>query len=101
MNKGGDMMLDNVNAVGGMGGVQPRRKTAKAYNISEAPASADSVEFSSDVMHLNGVKGVRLDKVMEIRAKMSADPGYFSAKKVETALDRAMDEVFGGIVAGG
>jgi hypothetical protein len=92
--------MDNVNAVNGMGGLAPRRKITQTYNFSETPAPADSVELSSDVMRLNGIKGVRLERVMEVQSKMISDPHFFSGKKIDIALDRAIDDVLGRLPTG-
>ncbi len=38
-------MVDNLNGVQGMGGLQPQRRVKDAYRKSDMPSPADSVEF--------------------------------------------------------
>lgn len=87
--------MDQVNAINSLGGIQPARRMKAAYRLSDAPAQADSVEVSSDVMRLRGVEGVRLDRVMAIKSQIAAG-NYFTAEKFDVALDRAIDQLFGG-----
>ena len=87
-------MVDHINGVNGMGGMQPARRMETAYRMSGTPAAADSVEFTSDVMRLRGVEGVRRDRVMAVKSEIAAG-GYFSADKLDKALDRALDEAIG------
>ena len=87
-------MVDNVNVVNGMGGMQPTRRVKAAYRMSELPAPADSVEFTSDVMRLTGVEGVRKDRVMAVRSQIAAG-AYFTEDKFSIALDRAIADVEG------
>lgn len=87
-------MVDNVNGINGMGGVQPPRRTKTTYRMSDVQAASDSVEFSSDVMRLQGVEGVRMDRVLAVRSQIAAG-NYFNADKLDQALDRAIDDVFG------
>lgn len=87
-------MVDHVNATNGMGGVQPARRQKTTYRLNEAPAAADSVEISSEVMRLNGVEGIRMDRVMAIKSQIRAG-GYFTPDKLDKALDRALDGLFG------
>lgn len=88
-------MVDQINGVTGMGGVQPMRRMKAAYKMSETPAQADAVEFSSDVMRLRGVEGVRWERVMAVKSQI-AGGNYFTADKFDNAIDRALDELFGG-----
>ena len=87
-------MVEHVNGVNGMGGMQPTRRIKTAYRMSEAPAQTDSVEFTSDVMRLRGVEGVRMDRVMAVKSQI-ADGSYFTRDKMDVALDRALDDAFG------
>lgn len=87
--------MDQINAVGSMGGIQPMRSMKAAYRMSETPAPTDSVEIGSDVMRLRGVEGVRLDRVMAVKSQVEAG-NYFTAEKFDIALDRALDQLFGG-----
>ncbi|MCC8116119.1 MAG: flagellar biosynthesis anti-sigma factor FlgM [Planctomycetes bacterium] len=66
-----------------------------AYRMSEVPSPADTVEITSDVMRLRGVEGVRLDRVMAVKSEIAAG-NYFTAEKLDIALDRALDQLFGG-----
>ncbi|MDR1534934.1 MAG: flagellar biosynthesis anti-sigma factor FlgM [Planctomycetota bacterium] len=92
-------MVDNVNGVAGTAGeLSAPRRGKRIYHFAETPSPADSVEFSSEVMRLSGVKGVRLDRVMEIRSKIAAGD-YFTPDKLDFALDRALDEVLSGLPA--
>ena len=88
-------MVENVNGVNGMGGMQPTRRLKAAYRMSDTPAASDSVEFTSDVMRLRGVEGVRMDRVMAIKSQIAAG-SYFTAEKLDAAMDRALDQIFGG-----
>ncbi len=85
--------MDQINAVNGMGGMQPARRMKAAYRMSEAAAPTDSVEIASDVMRLRGVEGVRLDRVMALKSQIAAG-NYFTAEKLDAALDRAIDQLF-------
>ncbi|MCC8189769.1 MAG: flagellar biosynthesis anti-sigma factor FlgM [Planctomycetes bacterium] len=87
-------MVDHVNGVSGMGGMQPARRLKNAYRMSEMPAPADSVEITGDVMRLRGIEGVRLDRVMAIKSQIDAGT-YFTAGKLDAALDRALDDALG------
>jgi anti-sigma28 factor (negative regulator of flagellin synthesis) len=87
--------MDQVNAVNGLGAMQPARRMKAAYRMSDAPAPTDSVEVSSEVMRLRGVEGVRLDRVMAVKSQIAAG-NYFTAEKFDIALDRAIDQLFGG-----
>jgi hypothetical protein len=84
-------MVDNVNSVGGAGVPTPPRKGAKAVYHIEAMA-ADSVEISPEVMRLSGIEGVRMEKVIQVREKISSG-SYFTREKLDVALDRALDEI--------
>lgn len=92
-------MVDNVNSINGMGGVQQPRRSKTVYRMSDVQPAADSVEFSSDVMRLRGVEGVRMDKVMAIRSEIEAGT-YFTLDKLDQALDRAIDDVIGRLFPG-
>lgn len=88
-------MMEQIGGVNGMGGLQAARRTKTAYRMSETPVAADSVEISS-VMRLNGVEGgVRLDRVMAVKSQIDAGT-YFTPEKLDIALDRALDQLFGG-----
>ncbi len=87
-------MVDHINGVNGAGGMQPTRRTKSAYRMSETPAAADSVEFSSDVMRLRGVEGVRMDRVMAVKSQI-ASGNFFTGDKLNAALDRALDDAIG------
>lgn len=87
-------MVDHINGVNGMGGMQPTRRMKTAYRMSDAPAPTDSVEITSDVMRLKGVEGVRLDRVMALRSEIAAGT-YFTGDKLDKAMDRALDDVLG------
>ncbi len=84
-------MVDNVNGLNGMGGMQPTRRIKAAYRMSEAPAPSDTVEFTSDVMRLKGVEGVRMERVLAIKSQIAAG-NYFTEEKFSAALDRALDD---------
>ncbi len=84
-------MVDNLQGVNGMGGMQPSRRSKTTYRMSDAPVPADSVEISSDVMRLRGIEGVRMDRVMAVKSQIAAGE-YFSAGKLDKALDRALDD---------
>lgn len=87
--------MEHIGAVGGMGGVQPTRRTKTAYRMSETPVVSDTVELSS-VMNLRGVEGgVRLDRVMAVKSEIASGT-YFTAEKLDIALDRALDQLFSG-----
>lgn len=88
--------MEHINAVGGPGAMQqPVRRMKAAYRMSEIPASADTVELSG-VMNLRGIEGgVRLDRVMAIKSEIAAGT-YFTAEKLDTALDKALDRLFSG-----
>ncbi len=88
-------MVEQINSLNGAGGVQPLRRMKAAYKMSEAPAQGDAVEFSSDVMRLRGVEGVRWERVMAVKSQI-AGGNYFTAEKFDKAIDRALDELFGG-----
>lgn len=88
-------MVDNVNGVNGMAGMQPTRRIKTAYRMTETPAPSDTVEFTSDVMRLKGVDGVmRLERVMAIKSQIDAG-SYFTPDKLDKAMDRALDDVLG------
>lgn len=87
-------MVEHVNGVNGMGGMQPARRLKAAYRMSEPVVAADSVEISSEVMRLKGIEGIRMEKVMAIKSEIEAG-GYFSADKLDKALDAALDQLFG------
>lgn len=87
-------MVDQVNGINGMGGVQPAKRLKAAYRMSEPSVPADSVEISSDVMRLKGIEGVRMEKVMAIRSQIEAGT-YFTPDKLDKALDAALDQLFG------
>lgn len=87
-------MVDNLHGVNGMGGMQPSKRAKTMYRMSETPIPADSVEISSDVMRLRGIEGVRMDRVMAIKSQI-ATGDYFSADKLDKALDRALDDALG------
>lgn len=87
-------MVDHINGVSGMGGMQPARRLKAAYRMSETPVQADSVEFTSDVMRLRGIEGVRMDRVMAVKSQIAAG-GYFTGDKLDAAMDRALDEAIG------
>ncbi len=89
------IMVENINGLTGLGGVQPARRMKAAYRMSEVPSPADTVEITSDVMRLRGVEGVRLDRVMAVKSEIAAG-NYFTAEKLDIALDRALDQLFGG-----
>ena len=86
-------MLEHVNGINGIGGLQPTRRTKEAYRLSEPSIPSDSVEISSDVMRLKGVEGVRMEKVMAIRSQIEAGT-YFTPEKLNLALDAALDQIF-------
>lgn len=92
-------MVDNVNGVNGMGGLQPTRRMKAAYRMSEMPSPADTVEIASDVMRLRGIEGVRLDKVMAVKSQIATGT-YFTPDKLDVALDRALDDAIGQLFAG-
>ena len=92
-------MVEHVNGIQGMGGMQPTRRMKMAYRMSETPAPADSVEITSDVMRLRGVEGVRLDRVMALKSEIAAGT-YFTADKLDAALDRALDDALGQLFSG-
>lgn len=87
-------MVEHVNGVNGMGGMQPTRRIRNAYRMSDIPAPSDSVEFTSDVMRLRGVEGVRMERVMAVKSQIAAG-SYFTADKLDKALDRALDDAIG------
>jgi hypothetical protein len=87
-------MMDNIGGVQNSGGLNPTRRTKTAYRLSETPKPADSVELSG-VMRLKGVEGgVRLDRVMAVKSQVDAGT-YFTAEKLDAALERAFDQLFG------
>lgn len=87
-------MVDHVNGVNGMGGMQPAKRLKAAYRFSEPVPVSDSVELSSEVMRLKGVEGIRMEKVMAIRSEIEAGT-YFTADKFDQAIDAALDQLFG------
>lgn len=93
------MLVDNINGVNGLGGMQPTRRIKNAYRMSDMPKPADSVEISSDVMRLKGVEGLRMDRVMAVKSQVAAGT-YFTAEKLDIALDRALDEAMGQLFGG-
>ena len=87
-------MVDNIGSVQGSNGMNPARRAKTAYRVLETPARADSVELSG-VVRLNGVEGaVRLDRVMAVKSQIDAGT-YFTPEKLDAALDRAFDQLFG------
>lgn len=92
-------MVENINGVNGMGGMQPARRLKAAYRMSETAIPADSVEFTSDVMRLRGIEGVRMERVMAIKSQI-AKGNYFSGDKLDAALDRAMDDALSQLFGG-
>lgn len=92
-------MVDHVNGVNGMGGVQPIRRMKAAYRMSNVPSPADSVEIPTDVMRLSGIEGIRLDKVLAVRSQIASGT-YFTPDKLDVALDRALDDALGQLFAG-
>lgn len=92
-------MVDNINGVNGMGGVQAPRRTKTVYRMTDVPAKADSVEFSSDVMRLKGVEGVRMERVIAVKAQI-ASGNYFTNDKMDVSLDRALDDALGQLFGG-
>lgn len=90
-------MVDSIGAVGAMGGMHAPRRSKTTYRLSETPKAAkDTVEIGSDVMRLNGIEGgIRLDRVMAVKSEVEAG-NYFTAEKFDVALDRAIDQLFGG-----
>lgn len=91
--------MDNVNGVNGMGIMQPARRLKAAYRMSDAVAPSDSVEISSDVMRLKGVEGVRMDRVMAVKSQIAAG-NYFTADKLDAAMDRALGQAIGQLFGG-
>lgn len=86
--------MDNVSGVRGTNGMNPARRTKTAYRLLDTPKMADSVELSG-VMRLKGVEGtVRLDRVMAVKSQVDAGT-YFTPEKLDAALDRAFDQIFG------
>ncbi|MCL1999851.1 MAG: flagellar biosynthesis anti-sigma factor FlgM [Planctomycetes bacterium] len=94
MREGDEDMVDNINGMTGMGGMQSARREKTAYRMSgmEAPASTDSVELTSDVMRLKGVEGIRMDRVMKVKSQIAAG-NYFTEEKLSFSLDRALDHL--------
>ncbi len=91
---GRENMMDNIAGVQGSNGMHPARRSKTAYRLLATPAPADSVELSG-VMRLNGVEGtVRLDRVMAVKSQIDAGT-YFTPEKLDAALDRAFDQLFG------
>ncbi len=88
--------MEHIGAVNGMSGMQTARRMKAAYRMSEeTPAAKDTVELSS-VMKLRGVEGgIRLDRVMAVRSEIESG-AYFTAEKLDIALDRALDQIFSG-----
>ncbi len=93
-------MVEHVNGVNGMGGMQPTRRMKAAYRMSETPTPADSVEITSEVMRLRGVEGVRLDRVMAIKSQIASGT-YFTQDKLDKAFDRALDDAVGKLFGAG
>ncbi|MDR1613279.1 MAG: flagellar biosynthesis anti-sigma factor FlgM [Planctomycetota bacterium] len=87
-------MVDHVNGVNGMGEMRPTRRTRTSYRVNETRIPSDSVEISSDVMRLKGIDGVRMEKVMAIKAQIKAGT-YFTQDKFDKAIDIALDKLFG------
>lgn len=87
--------MDQLRGIDAQSGMQATRKLKNVYRMSENKVSAaDSVEISSEVVNLRGIEGIRLEKVLSIRQQVSAGT-YFSAEKLDKALDNAIDQLFG------
>ena len=86
-------MNNNVSAINGMMGNTPARKIKKVYDFQQNPSlhQTDSVKISNDVMTVRGAEKLRLDKIMEVRQQIK-DGTYLTEGKLDSALDRAMDE---------
>ena len=85
-------MVDHVGKIGGAGAVPPKK--LKGVLDAGETQRADSVEISRDVMRLQGMTGIRLDKVMEVRRAI-ANGTYLTAEKIDKALNGAIDEALG------
>lgn len=92
-------MVEHIGGVNGMGGMQPARRLKTVYRMSESPVQADSVEFTSDVMRLRGIEGIRMDRVMAVKSQI-AGGDYFTGDKLDVALDRALDDALGQLFGG-
>jgi len=86
-------MVENVPQVGNGAANVSSKKLRPAVRAESEPV-ADTVELSSDVMRLRGIDGIRLEKVMKIRRAVLSGT-YLTPDKLDTALDRAIDEALG------
>ena len=87
-------MVDNVAGVGPVGGGAPARGTRFTSVRPAVERGRDSVELSSDVMHVKGIEGIRPDKVMEVRRAIQSGT-YLTEEKLDIALDRAIEDALG------
>ncbi|MDR3210393.1 MAG: flagellar biosynthesis anti-sigma factor FlgM [Planctomycetota bacterium] len=87
-------MVENLSGLNHVNGAQQIRRYKQPYRLNETAEATDSVEFSSDVVRLRGVEGLRLEKVMDIRSQIQAGT-YFTPEKLDKALDSALDQFFG------
>ncbi|MDR0362322.1 MAG: flagellar biosynthesis anti-sigma factor FlgM [Planctomycetota bacterium] len=87
-------MVDHINGMNGMGEMRPVRRSRTSYRVNERQIPSDSAEIASDVVRLRGVEGVRMEKVMAIKTQIKAG-AYFTEDKFSTALDKALDSLFG------
>lgn len=87
--------MDTIGGVGGAAAGAPAPKIRQTYQFTGTPMQAkDSVELSNDVMTVRGTDKLRLDRIMEIRKQLK-DGTYLTDEKLDTALDRALDDVLG------
>lgn len=88
--------MDNISGIGASMGGAPAQKIRQAYAFTSQPAqTGDTVELSNDVMTVRGVDKVKMDRIMEIRQQLK-DGTYLTPQKLDSALDNALDALFGG-----
>ncbi|MHC4886896.1 MAG: hypothetical protein ACYTGH_17605 [Planctomycetota bacterium] len=88
-------MVDHVNGVNPLGNAGNAQRLKKAYqHTTVGPRGVDGVERSSELQKLSQVKGIRLEKVLEVRRQIEAGT-YLEEGKLNTALDRAIDDAYG------
>jgi hypothetical protein len=89
-------MVDQVGGVNPLGNGGQGRRVRRAYLGETGKARAgDQVKMSGDLERLKKIPGIRLEKVLEVR-KALAEGSYISDEKLDLALERAIDEAFGG-----
>lgn len=95
-------MVEHVSGISSAGSMQAVRRANKLpYVMDQQPVQADSVAINNDVMKLRGVEGIRFDRVLAVQQQIAAEgDAYWSAEKLDAALDRALDDAIGQLFSG-